>query len=319
MLSPGFKDFTTVTEFEYHSDFLQLVREEKRTDASPRSTIKVTRYVSDLSAFKQPPSGEAFAYHQMFLQNRLHTPIETYTSIKHGADGEERIISGQVTTFKECFPGTGRYKIDEVYFLEAVIPVEKASYSQARFDEGGNLKADHRYQTGIRIDGYDRSGNVTQMSRAGGTPSAFLYGVDGSFPMAMVDNAERGQISFTSFENKERGGWTYEGNEIPLPGRSAKAGKKVYLLSNGQVSASVPEASEKNAFKLSFWAKAVSGTRTWSFMGETESLTAEWKLIERSITNSTVAITGEGIYIDELRLHPEEAQMTTFTYAPLRG
>lgn len=319
LLSPGFKDFTTVTEYQYHPDFLQLVKEEKRTDASPRSTIKVSRYVSDLSAFRQQTPGQAFVYHQMFLQNRLHTPIETYTSIKHGEEGEERIISGQVTTFKESFRGTGRYKIDEVYFFEAVYPVKRASYSQARLDDAGNLKADERYQSGIRIDRYDRSGNVIQMSRAGGKPSAFLYGVDGSFPVAMVENAERNQIAFTSFESKERGGWNYEGKEIPLPETSAKAGKKVYLLSNGHVSGSIPGASENNVFKLSFWAKAVSGVRTWSFMGKSESLTTEWKLIERSVTNPTVVIKGEGIYIDELRLHPEEAQMTTFTYAPLRG
>jgi YD repeat-containing protein len=57
----------------------------------------------------------------------------------------------------------------------------------------------------------------------------------------------------------------------------------------------------------------------WTFMGKTEILTTQWKLIEREVTGNTVQIIGPDIWIDELRLHPKDAQMVTFTHEPLIG
>lgn len=54
-------------------------------------------------------------------------------------------------------------------------------------------------------------------------------------------------------------------------------------------------------------------------MGKTENLTTTWQLVERIVTTGTVTISGSGIFIDELRLHPAGAQMTTYTHDPLVG
>jgi YD repeat-containing protein len=44
-----------------------------------------------------------------------------------------------------------------------------------------------------------------------------------------------------------------------------------------------------------------------------------WKLYQAEISNSsTITISGNGL-IDEVRLYPAKAQMSTFTYEPLIG
>lgn len=320
LLTPGLKDFTRLTKIEYHPEFLQETRAESRiVGDNSRSTIKVNRYVTDFLNRDKNSTEQAFICDQIYKQNRLHVPLETYTIIKGGDQVSERIVSGRINTYKETYPGSGKYKKSLVHFLDTASPLELATYKPGHFDASGNLVMDEHYRPGLSLDQYDESGNLVQMTRTAGHPVTFLYGYDGALPVAMVDNAPWTKVAFTSFESKEKGAWTYSGDGLVLEAGAAKAGKKAYLLSSGQVSATAVGADENNAFKLSFWAKATSGTRTWTFMGQTETLNSQWKLIERSVTQPAVIIKGGGIYIDDLRLHPVEAQMTTFTHAPLRG
>ncbi|WP_439481728.1 hypothetical protein [Cyclobacterium plantarum] len=317
--SPGLKDFTRLTKIEYHPEFLQVTREESRVDGSPRSTIQGNRYVTDFLNGGKNSTGQAFIYDQMYQQNRLHVPIETYTIVKEGDQGSERIVSGRINTYKEIYPGSGKYHKSLIHFLETARPLELTTYSPGNFDASGNLLMDQHYRPGLRLDQYDQSGNLVQMTRIAGPPAAFLYGYAGALPVAIVENAPWTQVAFSSFEGKEKGGWTYSGDGLVPKEGAAKAGKKAYLLSSGQVSATAAGADDNNAFKLSFWAKGESGTQKWLFMGRIETLNTQWKLIERTVTQPAVTIKGSGIYIDDLRLHPAEAQMTTFTHAPLRG
>lgn len=55
------------------------------------------------------------------------------------------------------------------------------------------------------------------------------------------------------------------------------------------------------------------------FLGQTEKLDQEWKLIQRIVTENRLTIEGSGLHLDELRLHPIDAGMTTYTYDPLVG
>jgi YD repeat-containing protein len=41
--------------------------------------------------------------------------------------------------------------------------------------------------------------------------------------------------------------------------------------------------------------------------------------VEKTITSSSLTISGSSVIIDELRLHPADAMMTSYTYEPLVG
>lgn len=164
---------------------------------------------------------------------------------------------------------------------------------------------------------YDLHGNPKEVSVVGGQHTSYLWGYLGIYPVAKIDNAESNDFSFSSFETEEKGGWTYSGN--PVSSSLSKTGLKYYNLGTGGISKSGIGASTANKLRLTFWVRRASGTGNWTFMGQTESLTTTWKLIEREVTGSTVNITGTGIHVDELRLYPAVAQMTTYTFDPLVG
>ena len=129
---------------------------------------------------------------------------------------------------------------------------------------------------------------------------------------AKVENALSSDISHTSFETEEKGGWAYYGN--PVSSINAKTGSNYYDLGTGSISKSGIGANTTNKFLLTFWVRRSSGKGNWIFLGQTEILDTAWKLVVREVTTNAVEITGSGIYLDELRLYPSNAQMTTYTY-----
>jgi YD repeat-containing protein len=75
---------------------------------------------------------------------------------------------------------------------------------------------------------------------------------------------------------------------------------------------------------VSYWSStrssySVSGT-TGTAQGKTISINgATWTYFEHTITGTTSLIISGSGDIDELRLYPSNAQMTTYTYNPLVG
>ncbi|HEV2483296.1 MAG TPA: hypothetical protein VGS79_26705, partial [Puia sp.] len=129
-----------------------------------------------------------------------------------------------------------------------------------------------------------------------------------------VVNAAAGQAAYTSFEADGGGGWT-----IPSGSRDTGSitGSLCYNLSNGATSFSGLNPS--TSYVVSYWSKAgsyaVSG-QTHLMQGKTIGL---WTYYEHSVSGvSAVSVVGGGD-VDELRLYPQNAQMTTYTYNPLVG
>ncbi|GEO22234.1 hypothetical protein CQA01_27680 [Cyclobacterium qasimii] len=142
--------------------------------------------------------------------------------------------------------------------------------------------------------------------------TSYIWNHDQRYPIAKVGNALSSDISHTSFETEEKGGWAYYGN--PVSSINAKTGSNYYDLGRGSISKSGIGANSTNKFLLTFWVRRSSGKGNWTFLGQTEILDTAWKLVVREVTTNTVTITGSGIHLDELRLHPSNAQMTTYTF-----
>lgn len=136
-------------------------------------------------------------------------------------------------------------------------------------------------------------------------------------PTSVTLNVSSGkQTAYSSFENNEKGGWTYSGTPTAT---YYKTGEKAYNLSSGNVSKTSIPATTSNPYKLSFWARTVSGTANLSVLGQTNALDTIWKLVEGILSGTNISITGTNILIDELRLHPVESTMTTYTHKPMIG
>lgn len=165
---------------------------------------------------------------------------------------------------------------------------------------------------------YDNDGNVLEVSKLGDLHMSYIWDYQNTFPIAEVKNAVRTDIAYTSFEADGTGNWI-----ISSPARdsvlAAATGRKSYNLSNGNITKSGLTTS--NIYILSYWTKnasslTITGTQGTPVKGKTIN---GWTYYGHTITGqSTVTISGSG-FIDELRLYPRTAQMTTYTYSPLLG
>ncbi|PWG77947.1 hypothetical protein [Pararcticibacter amylolyticus] len=100
---------------------------------------------------------------------------------------------------------------------------------------------------------------------------------------------------------------SFEEDEVATDAVYFKTGRKSHF---GDYTISLPPCpADENKYVLSYWIKLNAGSA--------------WKLVTQAITvpayPSSIVIGTSGSYIDELRVYPESALMTTFTYDPLVG
>lgn len=137
--------------------------------------------------------------------------------------------------------------------------------------------------------------------------------------VAEVTNANETEIAYTSFESDGKGNWSFTGNISLDP--SAPTGNKVYNISTGSISKSTGLSSSVT-YIVSYWTKntsAFSITGTQSGYPISGPVINGWKFFMHKISGQTQVTIGGSGYIDELRLYPASAKMTSYTFEPLTG
>ena len=187
----------------------------------------------------------------------------------------------------------------------------------------GSVTSDSRYKQMISFDDYDTKNNLTQYTPRNATPTAILWNYTYELPVAQIKNAPNYSTSVTSyaytgFEADSKGGWTYSGT--PLFDNTAPAGSYSYPLNAGAVTSGTIDNSR--SYVLSYWSHGAAATVTYNGTGYTGASlrTANgWTYYEHQLPvttgTPTISISGS-VSIDELRLYPANAQMTTYNYDP---
>ncbi len=179
--------------------------------------------------------------------------------------------------------------------IDRQIGTERINYA----DLGGNLikPANQQFallaqtpENRVEFSKYDQFGNILEMSKTNDVKLAFIWRYNNSYPVAQITNATESDVFYTSFE---------EGD-----GNSAAGDSKTGLYSKtGGYSLAVTGLSTGN-YRLSYWQKSGS---VWSFQQSVHT-----------VVGGTFIMSLSG-QVDEVRFHPDKAQMTTFTYDPLIG
>jgi len=170
----------------------------------------------------------------------------------------------------------------------------------------------------ITINAYDSYGNILQATPKDGIIKSFIWDYQNKFPIAEVSNGSTNNIAYTSFEAEGKGNWTFSGT--PVSDATVPTGRKAYALSAGAITKPITSTV---TYLISYWrpinlsALTIAGTQAgYPIAGRTVN---GWKYYEHKITGQTTAsINGSGL-IDELRLCPSNALMSTSTYEPLKG
>ncbi|RYY47641.1 MAG: hypothetical protein EOO06_12090 [Chitinophagaceae bacterium] len=215
--------------------------------------------------------------------------------------------------------------IEEKVFKNNVLQTTK-SQTYADWFSNGNVIAPQNVTMKIgsnlqlqKIDyhSYDEAGNLTSVGKENATRTTYLWDYKKNYPIAQVVNATSAVIAYTSFEADGTGNWS---GVVPssIQGTGGFTGRKYY--SHAGFSLSKNGLSASSTYTVTYWSKNggynVNGAA--SVAGRTYN---GWTLFEHQINNpagGTITVSGSGA-IDELRLHPKNAMMTTYTYAPLVG
>jgi hypothetical protein len=183
---------------------------------------------------------------------------------------------------------------------------------------GNTIAVDGRYQN----ESFYKfsSGDPQQVISRDGLPNSYLWDYKNSEPIAKIVNATIDQIAYTSFEADGSGSWTI--GSATRDATTSITGSQSYNLTNG--SCSRTGLTSGSTYIVSYWSKTgssftVTGS-TATKQGKTISINGgTWTYFEHTVTGTTsVTVSGTGD-IDELRLYPSNAQMTTYTYTPLVG
>jgi len=239
--------------------------------------------------------------------------------------GDENQMSGltteqlnAITTLKN----QNRYLVN----LENITQRDGTNLNQTRhnyktFDNGQvNLESvaesqgSYALELRFKINKYDIDGNILDQNKFDDHNYAYIWDYSGQYLIAQAVNSTNDNIAYTSFEANGTGNWTFNGGSANTS--YFLTGIKSYNLSSGN---SITKSFSVNGnYIVSYWSMSGSMLVNGS-TGTTGATKNGWTYYEHTLSDVTsVSLTGIGI-IDELRLYPRTAMMSTYAYEPLIG
>jgi hypothetical protein len=178
-------------------------------------------------------------------------------------------------------------------------------------------------QVRLNYYAYDANGNVLSVGKTDNAKQSYIWDYSGSLPIAECINADAGSFAYTSFESNGTGGLSGINSSYVVSTYGGITGDKYYNQSSFSLSKS--GLSSGTSYTVTYWSKSGAYSINGSGTGYPKTLNTSvvngqtWTLYEHVVTGqTTITISGSGA-IDELRLYPSNAQMTTYTHQPLIG
>jgi YD repeat-containing protein len=238
-----------------------------------------------------------------------------YTDLNNGASNDLAVKPSKLHVFKSTNP------VSEAQLNEATTG-NPARYTDL-IPNSNYFEHEFSYE-------YDQaSGNLVQTEKVDDLPDAYIWDQGQTRPVAKVINAEASQIAYTSFEDVLDQGTQYDGNweinNIPGGGWSNATGNqfrgdKSFNLSPYAGGRTITKRNlPAGEYTISFWYKNANiDIQGISQPSSTSGANSTWKRYEAIVTiaagqNITLSSSGNS-RIDELRLYPKGAFMTSYVY-----
>lgn len=295
----------------YYDNPLHL--QPTRTETLKSDGSKIITYTSYPDDYA---SGTPFIDY-MKTNHLIAFPIEQVTYRETA--GGRTILSGTVSQYKSF----GKGLVDKVFKLETASPIAQASFKFSNqpigvmpFDQPfSSFSVDSRYKPVLTYDSYDSSGNPLQFTVENGSSYSYLWSYNGMYPVAEIVNARQADAAYTGFEADGKGNWDYSG--IAATDVTAPAGNKCYDLSSGALVKG--GLSYDKEYTLTYWAKSTAAGNVSGAPADAIDTKGDWTLYKRKLNYMTSVTLSGSVLVDEVRLHPSKATMTTYTYSPLIG
>jgi hypothetical protein len=303
----------TVTKNYYDNPKHNQVTRTSITDSKNNTTTSLIKYPQDYIPNGFTVTGNTIL-DSMINKNMVASTIEKRDSFYYSGSSTGYVKGAQLNLYRFLTPMQS-IGLDKQYNLDVQSPVTDFQ----GFAINNNLTSqDSRYRQMISFDSYTSDNNIQQYTLTDQLPMSVIWDYYNNYPIAQVKKAGVGEIAYTSFEADGKGNWTFSGAtsaDITSP-----TGGNCYNLAGGNITKA--GLNTATVFTVSYWRKTASaltitGTQAgYPIQGKTID---GWTFFEHKITGqSTITVSGTGS-IDELRLYPFNAQMTTYTYSPLTG
>lgn len=275
--------------------------------------IQLTYFPTDYSI---PGSG----LDQLKQINAIHTPVTTETwLLKPNSTGADflSMLSSSVTEYKTYSFGTRQeVKPWKTYQLKSKTPV---SYTVIGMHNPTVLL---RHPEMFKLQSemiYDNDGNLVQ-TISNENVASFINDYSDRYVVASVANAAVSDIAYSSFESNGYGNWNFNPSFIKI-NNGVTGSKSLFLGNDPAISTTASTVTKSglniaNTYVVTYWVKddKLAPVLVNGNAGEILFQSGNWQLYKHEITNSSqITITGNG-KIDELRLYPKGALMSTVTY-----
>jgi hypothetical protein len=304
-----------VIEKEYATDAINYVQRE-HTFSYANKRLKWERLNTSRNSSKNDETEYSYAddfvnptpaIQSMVTKNMIGIPLEIIKKVSNN----NFITAGVFNTYS--LDASSRVFLSDVKKLQLANPLSTGSFQYASSNPAGVV--DPNYATETTLEKYDTKENLVQLTGKNGITNSFLYDKHNAAPMVLANGVAWDKMAWSGFENTDPvafgGAWTLPGTYSTT---DFNTGKRSY---NGIASintAGFPATS----YVLSFWMKGGTGVTVNG--GSALPVATSWTLYETKITGgSNVSIDTKGGLIDEVRIYPADAQLTTASYDQLIG
>lgn len=242
--------------------------------------------------------------------NVVSVPIEILRGIR-SPGGNLRITGGKINTF---FPDKPLQR--EEYQLETAIPL--AGYTASIIDAAGNFTFPANYKRRLTFSAFDNKNNITEyFTEDGSLRHTLTWGHNGMLMTAKTDRATPAQVAYTSFEDTDKGGWSYNESAVKVMASATVSGLYAHDFAvSGSISRSTLPAGK---YKVSYWSQTACSVNGGPALTIGPANAKGLKLFTHEVTvaaGGTINVTSSVAWIDELRLHPDGAMASTVAYHP---
>lgn len=295
---------STITQFNYNT---------LRNLDSTRQTLPDGRAV--IRKFKYPDDYASGITGNMVAGNIVNPVIEKQTWLQNGASAPV-MVSGTITAYDQAL-----FKPSAVYALEIPSPLSTLTSESVSSGKYTSLISDTNYVLKEQLF-YDAYDNLSQQNKTSDLSNAYIWDYHSHYPIAKVFNATADQVAYSSFETDGTGGWNVQSSGGVVGDASSPTGDNCFDLGTG-IAVGKTGLSSSAGYIVSYWVKNRSTPLGISGVGSNTVVTGPtkngWTYYEHTIAGaSSIQISGSE-HVDELRLYPAGARMTTATYSPFGG
>lgn len=178
-------------EYTYDPNHFQLIKEKETytvEDGIKEQKITYRTYPFDYSFSPSESINDPQAAGIKQLQDihAANAVIEEYVVLQNLDQNQithQRLVSGVLTTYK----ADGPYP-DEVYQLQIKEPLSLSSFTSSSV-ENNSFQKSILYKPVVKFLAYDNKGNLITQQKTDDVPVSYLWGYDGTRPVAEVTNA----------------------------------------------------------------------------------------------------------------------------------